>query len=299
MLCGKVAVWRLNRGWRGMIFLLFSIACSVSIAHVFKYAEQKMVPTFALLAINYLVGSIVAFVGCDAAFARVLSAPLLGLGSLLGGLFVLCYILMVLTIKHLGVTIPVSLMRLSAVLPTFGSIMFFAEVPRLIQLVGIVLAFLSLPLASKHRLRVTNLLRVLHNGFGWGLMLFGAFGVTNFLFKIQREVFPLENPYHFLAIIFSTAFLVSSLMVWRQGVPFSRQVIGMGAVLGVLNLFSGYFFMKALQGLPGMVVYPINGIGIILVSAITSMVLWKERLTRNNYVFILLASCALLLIYPR
>jgi multidrug transporter EmrE-like cation transporter len=57
--------------------------------------------------------------------------------------------------------------------------------------------------------------------------------------------------------------------------------------------------MRALQVLPGIVVYPINGVGTIMLSAITSMLLWKERLTRSNYAFLALASVALLLIYPR
>lgn len=56
--------------------------------------------------------------------------------------------------------------------------------------------------------------------------------------------------------------------------------------------------MKALQQFPGIVVYPINGIGIIFGSALTSIFLWKERLTGTNYVFIAAASLALLMIYP-
>ena len=67
---------------------------------------------------------------------------------------------------------------------------------------------------------------------------------------------------------------------------------------GIINFFSSFFVMKALQVLPGIVVYPMNGIGTILMSAITSTIVWKERLTRNNYIFITLASVALLLIYP-
>jgi multidrug transporter EmrE-like cation transporter len=126
-----------------------------------------------------------------------------------------------------------------------------------------------------------------------------VFGITNFVFKIQRELIPLENPYHFLTIIFPAAFLVSGIVVIRQKVVFTKIVVGLGIVLGVINLFSSYFFMKALQNFSGIVVYPINGIGIILGSALTSIFLWKERLTGTNYIFIALASLALLMIYPR
>jgi drug/metabolite transporter (DMT)-like permease len=197
------------------------------------------------------------------------------------------------------VTIPVALMRLSAVLPTFGSVIFFAEIPRVLQVVGIVLAFLSLPLASEERIVFSNIVKIMQNGFGSGLMLFVAFGVTNFLFKIQREILPLENPYHFLAIIFPVAFLVSASVAIYQRTRITKMMVELGIVFGILNLFASFFLMRALQTLPGIVVYPTNGIGIILLSAISSIVLWKERLTRSNYGFIALASIALLLIYPR
>ena len=256
-------------------------------------------PMFGLFEVNYVVGSAVAFWGCDETFWQHMSTRLIVLGLILGILFVCSYVLMVLTIKKLGITLPVALMRLSAVLPTFGSIMLFAEIPKSLQMAGIALAFLSLPLASQERLLLKNLFRVLHNGFGWGLMLFVVFGITNFTFKIQRELLPLENPYHFLAIIFPTAFLVSMMMVIRRNIPITKTVLKVGTVVGGFNLFSSYFFMKALQRLPGIVVYPMNGIGIILLSAVTSMIFWKERLTVSNYIFIVVASISLLLIYPR
>ncbi len=303
-----------------MIFLLLSMLCSVSVAHVFRYVQEKSLPMFGLFAVNYFVASCVALWGCDRTFWQQWPAVLLVLGVIIGILFVCSYVLMVLSIRRLGVTIPISLMRLSAVLPTFGSILFFAEVPNALQCSGIVLAFLALPLASQESLSCSNLLEILHNGFGWGLLLFGVFGVTNFIFKIQHEIVPLRNPYHFLAVLFPVAFFVSCLMLLRYK-TFTAQtgmeprsdlttydeitpqsftnILCAGLILGMLNLFSNYFFMRSLQELPGIVVYPVNGVGIILLSAISSLFLWRERLLKKNYFFIALASFALLLIYPR
>ena len=282
-----------------MIFLVLSITCSVIIAHLFKYAEEQAIPMFGLFAVNYLVGSLVALWGGSSGLQTQLSPFLLSLGTLVGILFVCSYALMVLSIKKLGVTIPVSLMRVSAVLPTFGSMVFFSEIPKPLQVLGIALAFLSLPLASQDGLLLKSIPEIFHNGFGWGLTLFVVFGITNFVFKVQGELIPLENPYHFLAIIFPVAFLVSGLMALRQKIVFTKIILGLGIILGVINLFSSYFFMKALQSFSGIVVYPINGIGIILGSALTSIFLWRERLTGTNYIFIALASLALVMIYPR
>ncbi len=282
-----------------MMFLLLSILCSVSIAHLLKYVEGKPVAKFALFAANYLVGTLIAVGGSYRELQQIRFGPFMWLGMIVGVLFVCSYVLMTLTFRQLGVTIPVSLMRLSAVLPTFGSIIFFSEFPQPLQVLGIILAFLALPLTSEERLVFTNPGKLLHNGFGWGLMLFLAFGTANFIFKIQSELFHSQNPYYFLAIIFFTAFLVSTIVAIAQKVTLSPTVIGYGVLLGALNVFTSYSLMRALQVLPGIVVYPINGVGTILLSALTSMILWKERLTRSSYAFIALASIALLLIYPR
>ena len=282
-----------------MMFLLLSILCSVSIAHLLKYVEGKSVAKFALFAINYLVGTLIAFGGSYRELQQIRVGPFLWLGMIVGALFVWSYVLMTLTFRQLGVTIPVSLMRLSAVLPTFGSVIFFSELPQPLQVLGIILAFLSLPLTSEERLVFTNPGKILQNGFGWGLMLFLTFGTANFIFKIQNELFHAQNPYYFLAIIFFTAFLISTIVAIAQNVTMTTAVIGYGVVLGVLNVFASYSLMRALYVMPGIVVYPINGVGTILLSALTSMILWKERLTRSSYAFIALASIALLLIYPR
>lgn len=283
-----------------MIFLVLSVICSVSIAHLFKYVEGQSLPTFGLLATNYAVASLVALGGSyqeESAFLRPI--PFWLLGIVVGVLFVGSYVLMIVTIHKLGVTIPVSLMRLSAVLPTVGSIIFFAEFPQKFQVIGILLAFLSLPLTSEERLVFTNLTRILDNGFGWGLLLFVVFGIANFVFKIQRELFPMGNPFVFLAFIFPTAFLVAASLALRQKARMTKPVAAFGMVIGLLNLGANYSLIRALQDLPGIVVYPINGVGIILLSAITSLILWKERLTRSNYAFIVLAAAALLLVYQR
>lgn len=282
-----------------MIFLLLSIACSVTIAHIFKYAAEKSIPMFALFAVNYAIGSVVALAGCDMQTVWTQRSPhLVMLGMMQGVLFVCSYALMVQAIKNLGVIIPVSLMRLSAVLPTFGSILFFAEIPRPLQIAGILLAFLSLPLATQERLLLTNFSKIFHNGFGWGLMLFVVFGITNFVFKIQQELFVVQNPVNFLVVVFPTAFLVSLTMVLHQKLSIYWNVLRLGSLLGVINLLSSYFFMRALQRFPGIVAYPINGVGVIVASTITGMLFWKERLTTTNYLFISVASLALLIIYP-
>jgi drug/metabolite transporter (DMT)-like permease len=279
-----------------MLYLALAVACSVGIALTFKYAGRAGHPVFALFTVNYLVATISALIGSGGQATAPDQPALFALGVVLGLLFVWSFFLFMLTVKKLGMIIPVALMRLSIVLPTLGSIFVFAEKPDSMQMAGIALAFVALPLASREKLTRARLRPLLRSGLGWGLVLFLFYGVTDFLFKVQKELLPVADPYTFLVVIFGTALLVALVTAIIRREKFSRPVIGLGVVLGVLNMFSAYFFILALGMLPGIVVYPANGIGVILLSSVAGVLLWKEHLPLRNIVALLLASASLLLI---
>jgi drug/metabolite transporter (DMT)-like permease len=278
-----------------MLYLLLSILCSVAIAHIFKWVEQKMFPIFPIFAINYAIATL----GAGISSTPVHKSLTVGAGSLgiaVGVLFIASFLVFMVAVTKLGVTIPVSLMRLSAVLPTLGSILIFKEHPDWQQIVGLILAFSILPLSQRQPITKSTLRTMIHEGLYWSLFLFIIFGVTDFSLKIQIEIFPLANASAFLTIVFATSFMIAISMCIVQRQPMRLQYFGTGAWLGIFNLLSTLFFIKALGVLPGLLVYPFNGIGIILLSALTSMIIWRERLKMRQWVFILLAAVALILI---
>ncbi|MBN1448358.1 MAG: hypothetical protein JXA28_10545 [Bacteroidetes bacterium] len=279
-----------------MVFLFLSVLCSVGIAVTFTFADRRGHPTFALFVVNYIVATAVALLASGGTLGIVRDPAPFALGIVMGALFVWCFFLFMTTVNKLGMVIPVSLMRLSAVLPTAGSILVFAEVPLLRQVAGIVVAFAALPLASREPITARTLRPLLHGGLGWGLVLFFSYGATDFLFKVQKEAFPHVLPYELLTVIFLTATLITGTAAWLRRERITPAVLLAGLLLGVLNLFSTYFFILALGDLPGIVVYPANGIGIILLSTLVGVLLWKEKLTLRNGIYIALAAVALLLI---
>jgi len=279
-----------------MIWLVLAMCCSVIVAMLFKYAEQKHIPLFVFLTVNYAIASATALWGSGFKPA-VDNTRLLGLGLLLGILFVCCFVLLMASMKRIGMVIPVSLMRLSAVIPTVASMLIYFERLDLVPLGGVVLAFGILPLASKRRIRRTEIRKLFGEGVGWGLGLFVAFGLTEFLLKVMKETAPAANSFSFLAIIFPTAFFITlSTAIGRKEQPTAFAIV-VGLILGITNMFSAYFFFRALGELPGVVVYPINGIGIIMLSSVAGIIVWKERLAVRNIVFLLLAAVALVMMY--
>lgn len=279
-----------------MLYLVLAIVCSVAVAVVITYAHKKHLPRFPLLATNYVVATAASVIGSGAS-TRMFAVPAeMVLAVFLGVLFIGCFWLMTKTVEKLGMVIPVTLMRLSAVIPTAGSIVLYGESPSVLQVGGMLLAFLALPLASPQPLTRASLRPLLEGGFGWGLLLFVAFGITEFLFKFQKEVLPMDNPSDLLQVVFGTAMLIGITAAVRRRERFGGHVIAAGAVLGIVNMYSARFFILAVRELPGMVLFPINGIGIIMLSAIVGVLLWKERLNPRNLLYLACAAVALALI---
>ncbi|MBN1540909.1 hypothetical protein JW992_02105 [candidate division KSB1 bacterium] len=278
-----------------MVFLVLSIFSSVAIAHIFKWAQRKKLSTLGLLTVNYFLAAFLAILDSTGTDAAMLPPPSFFFAVVVGGLFVGSFFLMTKSIEKMGVTLPVALMRLSAVLPTLGSIFFFFEMPHAVQIVGMLTAFVALPLANQPDLTGSEHRR-LGNHFIQGLALFGLFGLTDFSLKIQTELFALDNPNRFLAVVFTTALIITAVGSWIERIRISRDLLIGGMILGLFNLLSSFFFLKALPRLPGLVVYPTNGIGIILLAALSSKMIWRENLHPRTIRFLILASFSLVLI---
>jgi uncharacterized membrane protein len=76
----------------------------------------------------------------------------------------------------------------------------------------------------------------------------------------------------------------------------SRHVIA-GIVLGIPNFGSIYFILKMLeQGWEGSVFFPINNVGVILLSTAVALIIFKEQLSRLNIIGIVLAILGIVLI---
>ena len=75
-----------------------------------------------------------------------------------------------------------------------------------------------------------------------------------------------------------------------------RDVLG-GIALGLPNFFTIYLILSLLHlGFNGSVLYPVLNILVLALSAVTGLVLFRERLSRINMIGISLAFVAILLI---
>ncbi len=132
-------------------------------------------------------------------------------------------------------------------------------------------------------------------------VLFLAGGAVDIIMKTFQESFGASNSrFMFLLLSFGIAFLIGFAYVLQRGLRTGewpdRETWAWGTILGVINYGSLEFLLRALEVLPGTVVFPINNIAIVVLAAILGVVFWGERLSKINLAGLALALVGLVLL---
>lgn len=279
----------------GIGYLALAVIFSSGVAMTMKVANANGLKLGQFLAINYIV-CLLALISWNIWQKPVSNSVVVwSLGIFVGVMYVLSLWLFNRSISATGLALSTTLMRLSSALPTLGSLILFAERTNLYQVLGLILAFTCLPLASKEPMRFGQPGKEAWKGMLWGILLFAVYGLTDFTFKIQSELEPLANPGGFMATIFGTALLLTFPQLFKGTRP-GRLCLFWGVVLGTTNVLATYFWIRTLTYLPGSVAYPMLGLGVIALTTLASLLIWHEKLRPANYAFLTLASVSVFLI---
>ena len=278
----------------GYLFLILHVAGSVSFGHIMKWALRRNCSLVAVGAVNYLVASIGGFL-----LALVVLSPSLDttgyLAALLGGLsYVVSFYFYYQSIRLTGVSISTSVIRLAVLPAIVVSILVWGEHPLAHQVVGICLILVALPLLSRQPSdKSVNLAGPV---WGWLLALFATTSggsVAAKLFTVSGN--PLSKPL-LLGVWFGIAAVVALLALGRQHLRPTRDDLPLGILLGVVNVGGNFAMLAALDYLPAAIVFPAASGGGVLLVAVTSALLWGERLSRPALLGIAVSLPALVLV---
>ena len=299
-----------------MVFLALAVACSLSIAVLFKLAERRDFDRTALLTVNYAAAAALALVLQGVAPAEGVTAGLVGLGVVQGVLFIGGFWLFSLAIREAGMGLAAGVMRLSVVVPFVASWLVWGETPGTLQLVGLALAGVAFFLVAQPASEPPGKLGPPASGDAAGVgpeageagrtvgllaLLFLSGGLVDVNMKAFQETFAEAVPIStFLLFVFGVAFLVGAAAVVVGGVRTGRwprgAVLGWGVVLGLVNYGSAEFLLRALVEVPGPIAFPANSVAIVFGAALIGRVVWSERLSRANVAGLVAAGVALLLL---
>jgi len=286
-----------------MIFVLFSVICSVTVAVLLKVAKQNNIETKQVIVWNYPVAVALCYFVLQPdllAFSwKNLPLSLYGaLAALLPGMF----ICIALSIRYSGLVKTEVAQRLSLFIPLLASFFLFNEQLHGNKALGIGVGLLAIVCSFSWQKASISAGKISGRyGSLYPLLVFIGMGIIDILFK-QVALHGTVPYVSAMFIIFVMAMLIAfGMLLYFLGVEkqrFSIPAVGYGVVLGTFNFCNILFYMKAHRALPEnpSVVFTGMNIGVISLGALVGVLFFKERLSRLNYLGIVLSMVSVLII---
>lgn len=281
-----------------MFNLFLAITCSVTLALLLKFGEQRGNDKLVMIAANYPVATLTGAVILTLQASWQSPSPLtwwLGFGG--GILWPTTGFLMTLSYQKNGVALSSAFARLALIVPLTFALIFLNEAASLSLVGGLAVAGIALfflfPRANntvERQLKSAWLLPVL-------ILIFGLVNVWSNLFytygnTVEESVF--------LILIFGISGVLSWAVVFLQKRPIQREAVLIGVAAGVPNYLITFFTLQALaQPLfqqRSAIVYSTFSIGTLVTLLLAGVFIWREHISRLQWIGAALAVGAILLL---
>lgn len=290
-----------------MIFLLASIISSTALFVIFRYLDHYKVDIFRVIVINYFVASVVGFFLASGETASLISAgiPWIGLAIIIGILFIVMFYLIGLSSQKAGISVTTVASKMSVIIPVLFSIMYDpADELNTLKIVGILFALVAVFLTIYRKKSID-----LNPGYFYlPVILFFGMGVVDSLVKFSQFRYINDGVLPaFTASLFLVSAITGAVVSIFRGFSlrsfFTKAVATWGILLGLFNFGSIYFVIKALNyrslrgnTFDGSIVFGINNIGIVSLSVIAGVMLFREKLNVYNKVGIAISLISIILL---
>jgi drug/metabolite transporter (DMT)-like permease len=285
-----------------MIYLFCSIVLSSYLVLALKYVNNKGIATFETIAFNYCTCVIVgSFVNAKVIQpSTIIHQPWFICAVVMGTLFVSIFNLIATTVQKNGVSVASVANKLSLVIPFLFSLYLYHEYAGWTKWIGLSIALIAVwftcfaAQTGKHK-KLSAWVR-----YGLPSMLFISSGLLDtFINYIEKKYLTDYNKNDFLISTFFVAATISIICVLYRIIIqkriFSWKPVVAGVLIGIPNYFSIWSLVQVLQKYTayGATIIPINNMGIVLFSTVTSALMFKEKLSVINWIGILLSIVAI------
>lgn len=280
------------------LYIGLSSGASVLVAHLLRVIEHRKLDTVRVLTMNYLAATLVAFTTAGwndlAGLDWVNTTQALGLAGMVGVLFIVNFFIYSKSVFHNGVGISVAAMRISLIIPVILSVFWYFELLSYMQWLGVILVFVTLFLLLPDKKKLFN---TPYNSAWLLVLLFICTGIGDASLKMYEVEFSrIIEKEQFMGFVFFAAFLVGIVVIFFQqkGMLTIREV-GLGIAIGIPNLYTSVFLIEALERMNGAVVYSSVNVLTVLGGTVLGLMRWGDKLTRNQWIGLLLTLFAILL----
>lgn len=284
-----------------MLYVLFSVICSVTVSVILKLARRYAVDVPQIIVWNYPVAVLCTwlFLRPDWSSATVSTAPValyLALALLLPGIF----FALGASIRYAGIVRTEIAQRLSLFIALLAAFWLFGETPQTGKMAGVAIGAVGI-LCSIGWHKGGDQSERNYRMWLFPMAVFFGYGIIDILFKqiAQHTAVPYTAS---MLIVFCLAtfvafgYLIYHVVVVRR--KFSVAAVFWGTALGGFNFTNILFYMKAHQALPDnpSVVFTGMNVGVITLGALIGIFLFNEKLSVINKIGVVLAIVSVLII---
>lgn len=282
-------------------YLILAILSSAAMAIVMKIFPIRQGNRYGIILGNYLTCIVTAFLMIpDRSVIAQTDTRTLVCGIIGGFLFVIALVTMQSSISYCGAILTSAFSKLGLIVPLVLSIAFWGERPGVWQAAGLLLVFAAVWLISDRQKTGQEGEDGVRPRMFWLIAVLFFFGTADAMAKVFEQVGKREMDGVYFLILFITAAVLAVFLLLREmkktgAKPVPKEVAA-GIAVGIPNYFSSALLLKALTGLPAIVVYPCFSVGTILIVTLVSAVFFKEWLDSRKIAGLVLVLAALILL---
>jgi len=283
-----------------MEYLVLSIVSSTCIFLIFKQFPRHKIDNFQAIVFNYFTAATVGYFLNDSEYSYTSNGDntWIWMACFMGALFISMFNVIALTTQKIGIAVASVAAKVSLIIPVLLAVRLYGDDMPLVKIAGIILALLSVYLTfySKEGLRLGKL---------WILpaILFIGTGLLDTLMKFTQSVLLSEEQFNiFSSILFAVAgFIGLAVVLIRMGFKggkFRVKNLIAGVALGLPNYGSIYFLLQTFEhsNMESSVIFPINNMGIVALSAIAALIIFREKLSLLNWMGIAISIVSIAII---
>ncbi|MBQ7076600.1 MAG: hypothetical protein IJM91_00495 [Lachnospiraceae bacterium] len=290
-----------------MIYLFLAIISSVSISVILRVFDKKIENNMILFAGNYVVCTVFSaiFGLSENVFTPIEGTTTAAIIGLISGVFYLMgFVLLQVNIRRNGIMLAGLFMRLGVLVPLLMAIVFFKERPQVVEIIGIITAIAAIFVINLEK-KADGDSSVENTEVTAGpkskaiyllLLLLITGGLTDSFANIHDKMGNRACSDQYLLITFSVALLSSIVMAFVKKQSFRLTDFTIGMFVGFPNYFCSRFLLLSLSKLKAIVVYPVYNIATILLISLCGIIVFREKLTRNRLIGIIMVLAALVLL---
>jgi drug/metabolite transporter (DMT)-like permease len=271
-----------------MTNLILGILFFSVILIIFKLFGKYKVDNLQAIIVNYVVASGlgVAISGIENPVEHVVNSPWLLYAVTIGVMFIIVFNLLATGAQKVGIAISTVANKMSVIIPVIFAFIIFGDTVSFLKISGIVLAIIGVVMTSMQGQKLG-----FEKKYLWLIVIiFVGQGIADCIFNYaQKYVVEAADAKIFISTMFFSAcvtgifMLIPKLVQKKSKIELKNVLWGVG--LGIPNFLTVYFFFLALESnfLEASQVYPILNMGVIVLSAISGYILFKEKLSVSNW----------------